>query len=125
LLAVQRHRHEGPKDQPVHRFASANQQLPQAAGEHRHQDVVDLGMVGVGDPPHKLQVAANQGVAAVAADPPVQAGLWRLPFQEGLVCCWPATPDLANRLGGMGQPGQRAANLAQVSAQVVAEQLTL
>jgi hypothetical protein len=49
LLVVQGDGHHRPQHQPIDRFAAACQQLAQAAGDRGQHQVVDLGLVGVGD----------------------------------------------------------------------------
>ena len=51
LLLVQRHRDEGAEDEILDALPAASEQGAVAVGDRSQQDVVDLGVVGVGDRP--------------------------------------------------------------------------
>jgi hypothetical protein len=123
LLAVQRHRDKGPQHELIDAFAAAGEQVPQAAGDGGQQDIVDRGVVGVGDGLHQIQAAADDGQGAARADRVVQAGLGGTPFREGLACRRPRPPDPAHGTGGVGQPRNQALTPVDPAAQVVIEQL--
>jgi hypothetical protein len=116
LLAVERDRHERPQHHPVHGPAPASQQLAQAAGEHGHEHVVDRRVSCMGDPFDQAQVAADQREAAVAADPPVQAGPRCPRFREGLAHRRQSPPGLADGVDRMGKPAEGATDVLEVSA---------
>ncbi|MDP9208198.1 MAG: hypothetical protein M3O65_06805, partial [Actinomycetota bacterium] len=71
---MERDRHHDPQHQLLDVLAAAGQQLAQATGHGGQDDVVDLGLVGVGDLPGHLQAAPDDGQPAVGPDRTVEAG---------------------------------------------------
>ena len=85
------------------RFATACQQLAQAAGDRGQDHVVDLGLVGVGDLLDELQAAADDGQPAVGPDRAVEAGAGGTLLGEELPPRRPGAPRLAQRAGRVGE----------------------
>jgi hypothetical protein len=122
---VKRHRDKRPQNELIDAFATAAEQVPQAAGDGGQQDVVHRRVAGVGDALHQIQAAADHGQAAAHADRMVQAGLGSTPLPESLACRRPCPPDPARSAGGVGQPRKQALTPVNAPAQVVIEQLAL
>ena len=119
LLPMERDRHHHPQRQLLDVLAAAGQQLAQAAGHGGQDDVVDLGLVGVGDLPGHLQAAPDDGQPAVGPDRAVEAGAGGTLGQE----LTPHPQRGAPRPARTGQARQPPAQPAQAPAQVVDQQL--
>jgi hypothetical protein len=113
---VQGDGHHGAQHRPPDVLATAGQQLAQAAGHRGQHHVVDLGVVGVGDPLGEVQAAADDSQPAVVADRVVEAGPWGALLGEDFAPRRPGPPRPAQRPGRMGKARPSATEFLPASA---------